>query len=283
MIGFKIADLITEEKQFSVPSLFGCWLFKRSNNYSDIITAIQERKWGVAFSAKTNSISAKSSSEDFSKACKEIIDICLLLSFLTGKCVTPVGSTPHSDIQFIQLGDHFLRSRAIQGVRPVEIKTSLSEVFSCGITSLQSNMIERRLRLTISHWLGAVTCFTLEDVFLGICVIMDIIVQCEKDATAKNKLTYFGGMQSASNRYGLTPLPPDYKEMRNDLIHEGTLSGSRFKNKAKIECASVIADVLNWLDRYVIKVLDFSRHVNTGNRFRAIELQLGLPAISLDL
>ena len=52
---------------------------------------------------------------------------------------------------------------------------------------------------------------------------MDIVKQCEIAATGTN-LTYYDGMISASTRFSLSPLGRDYKDMRNDIVHEGILS-----------------------------------------------------------
>ena len=82
----------------------------------------------------------------------------------------------------------------------------------------------------------------MEDIFLSVGVQMDIVNQCERVATGNLGLTYFQGMESASNRYALTKLTRDYTKMRNDIVHEGVLSGSNFTGKNKADCAVIITD-----------------------------------------
>ena len=110
---------------------------------------------------------------------------------------------------------------------------------------------------------------------------MDLIKQQERAATGNHGLTYFQGMTSASTRYGLTQLGNNYKNMRNDIVHEGVLSGSNFAGKSKAECAEVVADTLNWLDRYVLAVVGLARHVSNVPRWSGKVLLHSLPALTV--
>ena len=110
---------------------------------------------------------------------------------------------------------------------------------------------------------------------------MDIVKQLERTATSNPNLKYFQGMTSASARYSLTPLGNDYKAMRNDIVHEGVLSGSNFRNKAKSHCATVIADTLNWLDSYILAVIGKTTEVSRLPRWKGIDFERGLPSISV--
>ncbi|MBN9358069.1 MAG: hypothetical protein J0I15_16585 [Herbaspirillum huttiense] len=109
---------------------------------------------------------------------------------------------------------------------------------------------------------------------------MDIVKQCEIAETGK-KLSYFDGMISASNRYGISPLTQDYKNMRNDIVHEGVLSGSNFVGKDKAECAAVISSALNWIDAYVCAILKVDTSIQIAPRWNSSMLEHGLPALSL--
>jgi hypothetical protein len=135
--------------------------------------------------------------------------------------------------------------------------------------------------LQLSHWLSGLTCFSLEDIYLSAGVQMDIVKQRERTATGNMRLTYFQGMVSASARYRLSPLGSDYRNMRNDIVHEGVLSGTNFKSKSKAQCADVVAATLNWLDQYIIAVLAASGHVSGMPRWKGPVLEHGLPAISV--
>lgn len=280
MIGFNIADLVTEQKEFDIPSSLGKWNFKKSDNYDRIISAMEEGQCGNTFTVYHSKENAPLDSDQFRNCCNEIINACLILSFITAKCVTVSGAAPFSDQTFIQLGDHFLRSRAIRGFKEIESQHSYNQIFSVGISTLGENMKTRNLRIFLSHWISGLTCFTIEDLFLASCVQMDIVKQCELQPT-ESKLNYFDGMVRASSRYGISPLSHDFKNMRNDLVHEGTLSGRNNPNKSKSDCALIVADVLNWIDEYVLKVLSLESFFTCGARWTSRDIYSFLPAISI--
>lgn len=110
---------------------------------------------------------------------------------------------------------------------------------------------------------------------------MDIIKQQEQVVSEGRRLTYFEGMTSASRNYNLNPLGQNYKNMRNDIVHEGKLSGGNYSGKSKEECAEVIAETLNWLDSYVLAVLGIRKHVSNASRWRGQLLANNLPSISV--
>jgi hypothetical protein len=137
-----------------------------------------------------------------------------------------------------------------------------------------------QMRLQLTHWLSGLTCFSLEDLYLSVGVQMDLVKRCEIAATS-HRLSFFQGMTLASSRYGLAPLGPDYKCMRNDIVHEGVLSGSNFVGKSKADCAQVTANTLNWLDRYVLAALGLSGQISGVPRWDGNTLLAGLPAITV--
>lgn len=279
MIELWIADLLTDDLTFEVPTRAGTWVFGRHQNYNDMISKMESGQCATTFYAYNEFITPKSSDSDFSDAIDDLIRICLVLSFLTSKCVTPVRSTPQSEISFIQLGDKFIRARAIDGLPSIKLSCDLNTLFSSGSTSLFSSFSSRRMGLFLAHWISGLTCFTLEDMFLDVGVQMDIVKQCEMQV-AGSSMHYFQGMQQASARYGIAQLGSDYKNMRNDIVHEGKLSGSNFSNKSKAECAQVIADTLNWIDEYIAKVCAINSHVVSFDRWVARDVEHGLPAFS---
>jgi hypothetical protein len=280
MLEFAIANLVTNEASFGIPSKLGNWQFVRAHNYQQIVTSLGQGMCGNTFFASIDTITPRSSDSDFQTACDEIIDICLILSLLCARCVTPSGTTENSVIQFIQLGDDFVPSRAIIGF-PSITPTSLSNFFSDWVSSIHPAIIQRRLRLQLCHWLSGLTCFTLEDIYLSAGVQMDIVKQLERVATNNLNLTYFQGMASASKRFSLTALGNDYKAMRNDIVHEGILSGSNFAGKTKGQCSVVIAETLNWLDSYVLAVIGKANQAVGFPRWKGVDFEHGLPSISV--
>ena len=88
-------------------------------------------------------------------------------------------------------------------------------------------------------------------------------------------------MQSAASRYGLTQLGHDYVKMRNDIVHEGKLSGANLGGRSKADCAAVVADAVNWLDNYVLAVLGVTVLPTGLPRWNANSLVVGLPALTV--
>ena len=63
----------------------------------------------------------------------------------------------------------------------------------------------------------------------------------------------------AAKRFGLPSLNPGFRAMRNDLVHEGTLSGSTFPSATSEACAALAAHALNWIDLYLHAAFDLGR------------------------
>jgi len=281
MLEFWITDLFSNEKNFIVPCTIGSWEFHQRDNYNEFIERMENGQCVPSYYAFNESIDLKTSDDDFDKAIGELIDICLVLSFITATCVTPKGTTPQSDIKFLQLGDSFIRPRAIRGFDNLHFGRTLSDLFNNGLICLNREFKNRRMRLFLSHWISGLTCFSLEDIFLYVGVLMDIVRQCEISETGSNK-TYFQGMESASNRYGIFKLGNEYKNMRNDIVHEGKLSGSNFSGRTKEDCAVVVSDALNWIDHYVWAVLAAPFPI-LENRWKPKDIEYCLPALSFQV
>jgi hypothetical protein len=283
MLELMIADLIADDLKFNIPSSLGIWVFKRRQDYDEQLDKIEKGQCATTFYAYNDSIDHTSSDDDLKLAIYELIDICLLLSFISAKCVTPVSSISQSDIVFIQLGDKFIRPRPIVGLPKLQLKTNLNAIFSIGTTNLFSKFSSRRMELFLAHWISSITCFTLEDLFLSITVQMDIVKQCEIQAAKGRKLNYMGGMTEASTRFKINPLSYDYNNMRHDIIHEGKLSALQFKRKTKSDCAGVIANTLNWIDEYVSKVANINSEIVSFDRWCQVDLEYMLPAFSFHM
>lgn len=277
MLELWIADLMSTENTFDVPGSVGNWQFHRRDDYVSLIAKLEDGQCAPTYYASNSAVIRQITDADFITATDELIDACLILSFVSATCVTPKGATAASDVQFLQLGDDFIRPRAIRGFSALQIGQTYSQYFSTGMPNLHSLMAPRQLRLFLSHWISGLTCFSLEDLFLAIGVQMDIVKQCEITAVGR-RLDYFPGMQAASVRYSLLPLSRDYKNMRNDIVHEGRLSGTNFPGKSKTDCANVVADTLNWIDGYVCAILGFSQ---VPARWSGIQLAAGLPSLTV--
>ncbi len=271
MFQFNIANLQISEASFKVPSALGEWEFNRTANYDDAGQHIDAGMCAHTYIATNASVNFSTRRTDVGAVLNEIVDICLFLSFLNARCVAPTGTTAWSQPQIIALGDQYIKPRAILGFDQLTA-SSLTALFSGWLTGNYAQYRQRNLRLQLTHWLSGLTCFSLEDIYLSVGVQMDLIKQVERSASSRSRLTYFEGMRSASTRYGLTPLSHDYKNMRNDIVHEGCLSGSNFPNRSKLDCADVIASALNWIDLYLLNVLGVSGTIRDLPRWRAARL-----------
>ena len=278
MLGFSIVNLIVPEREFEVPSAFGTWLFQRSPIYDQAFPEVEERgACANTFEARIEFDLRARTNEEFIAACDEIIAAGLILSWLTAKCITVRQTVPDCDVQFAAVGDHFLPARGIVGFSPLERTVDLTRLLQPGLPHFQNIIQARRLKLMLCHWLSGLTCFTLEDLFINTCVEMDVVKQCEI-VVAGRTLTYYNGMVEASRRFNLVRLNQDYQEMRNDLLHYGVLSGTNLPGKTKAQCAEIVADTLNWIDRYVGAVLGFGATVGANPRWSGP--QVGLPSFS---
>jgi hypothetical protein len=278
-LGFYISDLIAQEEEFEILSEHGVWVFRKAYNYQDIVAAMdKEGTVGNTFTAHNWDVNH----ENVFRAIDELIDTCLILSFLTAKCVTPVGATSSSALKFIgDLPDKFIRPRAIYGFPPLQENTDLKALFKDGMKEIRSRMQEGKLRLSLCHWISGLTSLSLEDIFVWATIQMDIVRQCESQRLNCPCLSYYDASEKASKFYGLRQLPKAFKQMRTDLIHEGKLSGTNFPTKSKSDCAAVIAKTLSWIDLYVLKVLKLDKKLKTPKRWTTELLLRGMPSVTL--
>lgn len=301
-----VNDLLLKEEEFQVPSRIGTWNFYRASNYAQRTEAIENGQCAITYFAYNEAVDsaslanvARNQEEDpvFDTIWDDFVNICLMLSWLTGKCVTTSGTHPCSDIQSAQLPDRVLRSRAISGMPSLPYNGHINDLFSIGLETITAQFADRWMPLHFAHWISGITCFTLEDLYLSLGVQMDIVKQCEINTDQAAGIldrsatyTYFKGMSQASQRYAIPPLDQNYKDMRNDLLHYGKLSCHNFIQKdtagnvipqPKAACAMVVADVLNWLDRYFAKVTQIDSCIPSYDRWQVSDLKSGLPAISL--
>jgi hypothetical protein len=277
--GFLIVNLVVPELEFQIPSAFGAWEFRRTHNYDQLLRPILDAgACGNTFEARVRNFDVRTRTEaEFNALCDEVVTIGLLLSWLTARCVTTRQALPHCEVQFIQMGDHFLPPRGIVGFPDIERAADLSVLLQRGVPALQTAVDARRLKLMLCHWLSGLTCFTLEDLFINAAVQMDIVKQCEITEVGRT-LTYYDGMLSASTRFHLPQLSADYKDMRNSLLHTGTLAGANPPTKTKAQCVQIVADTLNWIDAYIAASLGLRAGVGATPRWHG--RHFSLPSFS---
>jgi hypothetical protein len=122
----------------------------------------------------------------------------------------------------------------------------------------------------------------MEDLCLGTATLLEIIAATARDAAMAagiSKKHFNERIDYASQRFSLPRLGSDFRDMRNDLVHEGTLSGTKFQNKTVAECALAVTEALAWIDNYIHAALglgpvEIRRFPSSSYR--------GLNAFSLD-
>ena len=206
-----------------------------------------------------NPISLNSGAAVAERAYDEITPILLAASYATGLTVTIGRSTMGSEVGIIEPSSHWPRPRSLGGNAPV-VNTAaefqdLVEKFVQGWTS--AGQTEKAL-LLVHHWLDALACWSMEDLYLSATTLLQVIVATEDQKQGNPGLNFYKGLVDAANRAGIAALGQDFKNMRNELVHDSRLIGSRFPGP-RAACDRVVADVLNWFDAYMHVALGLGR------------------------
>jgi hypothetical protein len=98
MIEFWISDLKSVEKSFVVPCAVGSWEFHQRDDYAKVMLAFEDGQCVPSYYASNSILGRGTFDEDFERSLGELIDICLILSFVTGACVTPKSATGQSEV-----------------------------------------------------------------------------------------------------------------------------------------------------------------------------------------
>jgi hypothetical protein len=282
MLSFCVVNLVIPgdpvKLDLALPS--GTWTLERHPNYAEFKQAIGEGKCAETYFLEHPVDLRVDKSAAVDRAFDEITPILLAASFLTGMSVTIKRSTPQSDVMIVQSTDHWPRERAIHGASPIittdaEFKQKVEQFMQAWP---QAGRTEKA-RLLVHHWLDALACWSMEDLYLSATTLLQIIVATEADHQGKAKLDYYPGVTDASTRMGIPALSNDFKNMRNELIHDGQLIGRRFLGPDKLACAAVVAEVLNWFDLYVFTALGMGAPAKP--RFSNTEF-VGLNAYSIN-
>jgi hypothetical protein len=260
-IGHRLTNLIIpgEPDVLDIATPVGVWRLQKDPRYEEYKTAIDKGQCAETYSIQTSSSYSGSRSAAIDAASDELIPLCLGASFLTAMSVAPSRSLPHSDVSFMQVGPHFPRPRAMglgfqSAVDTAMFKRNL-EVFVAGYPA--TDPIEK-IRLVSHHFLDALAFWSIEDLVLSTTTILEIIAITAKTIggpLGQQVGSYAQRLTYAANRFALPPVPTDFRDMRNDLVHEGTLSGTGFPGRSAIDCGLATAEALDWIDLYVFAAL----------------------------
>jgi hypothetical protein len=293
MIGFWLVNLLPPGAPltFDLNTPAGLWTFQQSTAFPTLAPAIlKDGACGNTYSMEFRLPTDKSRSAVKDAAFDEVLPICLAAAFVTGAAVTIRDSLPSSEIMFMQVGPHFPRDRGIP--KPTACVGTISQF---------SSFVERfvkvydllgsveKLRLLTHFYIDALSCWSLENLYLSGSTLLQIIAGTE-EATGRGfaanhaavragrriRPGFFDYLAGASDRVGIAPLQYDIVEIRNALIHEGTLKTANCPTQS--DAAEPIAAALRWVDEYMYAILNLGP-VPTP-RHLARDLSLGLNSFS---
>jgi hypothetical protein len=255
MIGFRVVNLLIpgDPAAVTIAGIHGDWTFTRAANYAVGKNAILAQHQNAETYDAEHPAAMAAGAAVFDPSVEEMLPLCLGAAYATAHAVTTKRALPGSEVQFLQVGPRFPRERSWPGADPVvndehEFK-ALLDAFLVGYRAVGQT---EKVRLLVHHWLDSLSCWSLEDLYLSATTVLQTIAATERrKAPIANKPSFYKYVRAAAVRYGLPVLPHDFKDMRNDLIHDGTLSGATFANKTADDGRAVAIDVLNWIDRYV--------------------------------
>jgi hypothetical protein len=260
-IGHRLANLIIpgDPDELTINTPAGSWELRKDPQFTDNKAAILNK----GLTAETYSISFTGSytgsrAAAIDAADEELIPLCLAASFLTALSVTPTRSLPSSQASFLTVGPHFPRPRPMGSGFPVTAGTAeFAGFMEAFVRAYAGPGTIEKIRLVAHHFLDALAFWSLEDLVLSTTTILEIIAATAKAVAVPGTPTgtFNQRMTFAASRFNLPPLPSDFRNMRNDLIHEGTLSGTSFPGKDASACGVAAAEVLDWIDAYVFAAL----------------------------
>lgn len=250
MISLWMVNLLIpgEPKELSLKTPLGDWSFCRYARYAESRKAIREGKCANTYALEYPDASKMA-------AIEEVTPITLGASFLTALSATVLSSTMGSEVSFLQPSKHWPRDRSMgEGSQSTNGADEFKSILEAIVANWPTKGQSEKALLLIHHWLDALACWSLEDLYLSATTLLQIISATESDRQGKN-LSFLSGVSGAANRMRIRVLGNDFKDMRNELIHEGRLIGTSFLGPDQIACARVVADVMNWLDEYIYAAL----------------------------
>ncbi len=262
-IGHWVANLIIpgDPDHMIVNTPAGAWKLVKSPQFEEAKTAIiSGGQCGETYSITHSGTYTGSRAAAIDVADDELIPLCLGASYLTGLSVAPTRSLPASEVSFMQVGPHFPRVRAMGAGFPLTAtETDFARILELFVVSYPTLGATEKARLVAHHFLDALAFWSLEDLVLSTTTILEIIAATAESLAAAqgtNLRTFNPRIAYASSRFGLPLLPSDFRDMRNDLVHEGTLSGTRFSGKNADDCGRAAAEALDWIDAYLFAALN---------------------------
>lgn len=258
MIGVRLVNLLIpgDPEQLVVTGAYGDWLLAREPDFAARKVDVAEKHLCHETYRAEHPVDGTAGAAAVEGTMAELLPLCLGMSYLSGNSVTFQRTLPASDFQIVQVPSKFPRERSATGPGavvndPTEFRAAL-EAF---LTAYPAQGQAEKVLLIVHHWLDALACWSLEDLYLSATTILQVLVATEEGRQGTG-LSFLQGVTDAAARFGVPALAADFKNMRNDLVHDGTLSGTRHPGKSADDCRAVAAGVLDWLDGYLHAALN---------------------------
>lgn len=280
MIGVRLVNLIVpgDPEQFVVAGARGDWVLDREPDFEGRKAAVVEKHLAQETYRAAHPVDGSAGALAVEGTFAELLPLCLGTSYLSGTSVTVRRSLPDSDLQIMQVPSQFPRERSAAGPGPaVSDPAEFGAVLQAFLAAYPAQGRAEKALLIVHHWLDAMACWSLEDLYLSATTILQVVAATEEGRQGAS-LSFRRGVTDASARFGVAALADDFKDMRNDLVHDGTLSGSRHPGRSADDCRAVAAGVLDWIDRYLHAALNLGPVRRP--RFPA-DVLAGLKAFSL--
>jgi len=256
MVGFWMVNFLVpgEPQSLAINTPSGTWTLEKAPFYAISTQAIRNGQCAHTYALK-HPVSMANGAAACDLAFAEVTPLVLGASYLSGLSVTAKQSLPYSDITIMQPSHHWPRERSMgDGNAVVATTAEFQTVLEAFVTAWPLAGRREKVLLMVHHWLDSLACWSFEDLYLSATTLLQIIAATEESIQNK-ELSYFNAVKAAAKRAGIHTLNEDFKDMRNNLIHDGKLLGGRFSGQSLQDCATVAADVLNWFDAYLHSVL----------------------------
>ncbi|WP_406870278.1 hypothetical protein ABEB22_10850 [Thioclava sp. 'Guangxiensis'] len=260
-IGHWLTNLIIpgDPDQLTINTPAGSWELRKASGFNDGRAAIVNNgKTTETYSIELTGCYTSSRAVAVNAASEELIPICLAASYLTALSVTPTKSLFSSEVKFITVGHYFPRPRSMGPGFPVTNDTAeFADLVEAFVRAYTIQGAVEKIRLIAHHFLDGLAFWSLEDLVLSTTTILEVIAATANSLARPNIPTNNFNLRVdfAASRFNLPTLPSDFRNMRNDLIHQGTLSGTKFPNKDLTACIAAVTEALNWIDGYIFSAM----------------------------
>jgi hypothetical protein len=253
VLSFFVVNLLLpgDPRTLSLGTPSGTWTLERFPEYARSKAAIAEGQCANTYYLE-HPVTLDAGAAVVDTAFNEITPILLGASYATGMSVTVTRSTMASEVMILQPSDHWPRERAMGKASPIiNSSAEFIDLVQLFVRAWAGAGRTEKALLLIHHWLDALSCWSMEDLYLSATTLLQVIVATEASKQGLDRMNYYPGVTDAAKRLGIQILSNDFKNMRNELIHDGRLIGARFAGPDKAACARVVAEVLNWFDAYM--------------------------------